>query len=66
MKTMEADGSDEGSWEFVGVGDGLTPGSYSGEDAERLMRHLVGSVWEPPPAAAVMTGPRQTSITGGV
>ncbi|WP_416840150.1 hypothetical protein [Haloferax sp. DFSO52] len=66
MKSPASEGSVEGTWEFVGVGYGLNPGSYSGDDAERLMRHLVGSVWEPPPAAAVMTGPRQTSIIGGV
>lgn len=62
MKPPEKEGSVEGSWEFVGVGYGLVPGGYSGEDADRLMRHLVGSVWEPPPAAAVVAGPRQESL----
>lgn len=62
MKIPKLEGSDEGSWEFIGVGYGLTPGSYSGEDAERLIGHLVGSVWEPPPPAAVRIGPRQSSL----
>ena len=63
MKTPEPEGSIEGSWEFVGVGYGFTTGRYSGADGEQLMRHLVRSVWEPPPASAVVSKPRQRSLT---
>lgn len=46
-------GDGEGDWEFVGVGYGLEPGSYSGEIATELMGHLTGSVWKPPPPGSV-------------
>jgi len=55
-------GGGSGTWEFVGVGYGIDPGSYAGEDATQLLDHLDDGPWRPPPRAAVESGPSQASL----
>lgn len=62
MKAPELDSKTDGRWEFVGVGYGIVPGSYSREHANELMKHLTGSVWQPPPSRAIRGLKRQTSL----
>lgn len=47
------DGESEENWEFVGVGFGLKPGRYSGEEAEQILKHLTSDRHVPPPGSAV-------------
>lgn len=50
--SRDAGGESEGTWRFVGVGKGLEPGAYSGDEARRLMAHLSDGPWRPPPGRA--------------
>lgn len=55
---------DGGNWEFLGIGYGLEPGRYVGEEAEQLENHLKTGPWRPPPGSAVAGHVIHQSVVG--
>jgi hypothetical protein len=54
MVLDSGESSGGGNWRFVGVAQGINPGTYEGEEGADLLDHLESQIWRPPPKRAIV------------